>query len=490
MCMQWCNACKYGAVLNMNVRQSFGDITRQLPSGHRCHVRKNPAGFPISNQINSQKEVRMHNLIGTNKDFRRSERKPFAKSVDYFVSLQDTEQLSLKGRAIDISDVGIGIETDYPLAPGHQLFINGGIDKIGTVRWSAKWNDSYRAGIRLKTETVGEIPEARTEDRSRHFRVLDAATDRFNSRLEEIEMRCSDAGVRPEEIYREITNEVDDMMTACAVFEREVKDMNVIKQARTRFREKTNSIVSKSYCINRTRTWPQGSQGDHKTLELAYKNTPLSEGLGLYLDLYMLNLPLAEGVRNRIKMLEELLRQEIQGRSAPSVLNIACGSCRELMGVAPDITESGAKLVCIDNDNDALAYAQSRLAYSGISDEAEFFKYNALRLFDYEQSVAEFGMQDIIYSMGFFDYLPSDFLVKMFGTLFNMLNPDGRIIAPFKDARGYRSQEYHWLVDWDGFQQRKEEDFRQIMADAGIPEDAISEVRDSSGTIIFYIITK
>ena len=32
-------------------------------------------------------------------------------------------------------------------------------------------------------------------------------------------------------------------------------------------------------------------------------------------------------------------------------------------------------------------------------------------MFDHELNMSEFGMQDIIYSVGFFDYLESDFLV-------------------------------------------------------------------------------
>ncbi len=73
------------------------------------------------------------------------------------------------------------------------------------------------------------------------------------------------------------------MLHACKLFEIAIEDKEVVRDAQVRFREKTNPILSKSYCINRTRTWPQGYQGDHKTLEGIYRNTPLSEGIGYYL---------------------------------------------------------------------------------------------------------------------------------------------------------------------------------------------------------------
>src|SRR4030067_328499 len=94
-----------------------------------------------------------------------------------------------------------------------------------------------------------------------------------------------------------------------------------IKKGLWSIRDKTEFIMSKSYLVNRARTWPQGYQGDHKTLEGIYRNIPLSEGIGYYLDMYFLNVALANGVRNRIKKLEEILRKEIAAKDAPSILN-------------------------------------------------------------------------------------------------------------------------------------------------------------------------
>jgi len=225
-------------------------------------------------------------------------------------------------------------------------------------------------------------------------------------------------------------------------------------------------------------------------LEYVYKNAPLSTGLGYYIDHYGLSLPLAQAVRCRIMKLEEIVRQEIRSRKAASVLNIGCGSCRELMGLAPDIVASGAKVTCIDMDGDALAFAMERLSFTEAADSIEFRKYNATRMFDDELNMAAFGMTDIIYSAGLFDYLPSEFLSKVLGALYRMLHEGGTVVAPFKDAARYRSQDFHWLVNWDGFRQRTEKEFRSIIADAGIPITAVREERDATGLIIFYVITK
>lgn len=329
------------------------------------------------------------------------------------------------------------------------------------------------------------------EERGKYIKLLDEAIEKFNKKLEDIEKRCFDPKEYPEKLLNVVTIALNDMSYVCEDFERGVGyDKSVIKDAQVKFREKTNPILSKSYCINRSRTWPQGYQGDYKTLEAVYRNIPLSEGIGYYIDLYLLNAPLAEAVRNRIKELEEILREEILKREQPSILNVACGSCRELMGLSKEIKSSQARFICVDNDNDALAFAQSRLSYTDILPQIELYKYNAHRMFDHESNMIEFGTQDIIYSVGYFDYLPDDFLVKMLNALYMLLNPGGKLIAAFKDANRYKAQPYHWIVDWDGFLQRNEDYFDRLLTQAGIPGGALSVTREKSGVIIFYVATK
>ena len=438
-----------------------------------------------------------------NENRRQYQRKPYVKSVTYCLSgsnFSGQKAFDRNGSVIDISEAGLCIQTVKPLSEGNVVYFDDAIKyAAGIVRWCEELNALYRAGIEIKKdvadakygyEKAGEKALLVGEKQEEYAAVLDAATGKFNKEMADIEDKCMVHHENPEAIPILIREAIDEMIQACEDFENKVMDREVIRKARIRFRQKTDAEISKSYIMNRTRVWPQGSQGDYKTLELAYKNTPLSEGMGYYLDRFMLDLPLGHAVRDRIKKLELMLKDELLKRQEPAILNIACGACRELVGIVPEIIDSGAKVVCIDSDNDALEYAQRRLSDAGLNENIEFYKYNALRLFDYEMSVEEFGKQDIIYSVGLFDYLPSDFLVKMFRTLYGMLNPGGRFIPAFKDAQRYRPQYYHWFVDWDGFLQRKEEDFKKIIDDAGIPSSAITEVRDKTGIIVFYPITK
>ncbi len=329
------------------------------------------------------------------------------------------------------------------------------------------------------------------EEQEHYTLVFGQAIERFLDGMREIERRIVSGSDDPDQIYEEVSGQVDEMLHVCAQYEKEIADETVVRSTRSYFRKRTHSLLSKSYAVNRCRTWPQGHQGDFMTLETAYRDAPLSDGLGYYLDKYVMNLPLGHGVRGRIEKLAELLRQELSARKAPKVLDIACGSCRELQDIVPEIRSSGARFTCIDLDNDALNFAMDRLSHAELRpDQVRFINYNALRLFDRDIATAEFGPQDIIYSVGFFDYLPDDFLVKLLNALYGLLNEGGKLIMAFKDAERYPSQAYHWLLDWDGFRQRRIADFERILKQADIPAGALTTARDRSGTIMFYTAAK
>jgi len=320
--------------------------------------------------------------------------------------------------------------------------------------------------------------------------LLDSKVADYLQQLGFFESKCNQPVADRSKLLAEITVLNDAMLEACAQFERQILDPEAIRAAQATFREKTNPILSKSYCINRCRVWPRGQQGDFETLELAYKNMPLSDGIGYYLDKYLLDSALGVGVRERIQRLRELLRDELKARISPKVLDVACGSCREVFELAPEIKASGARFTCVDLDTEALNFSRDRFSTAGLlSDQVELLTYNALRMFDLETAQKEFGPQDIIYSVGYFDYLPDDFLIKLLNTLYRLLRPDGKLIMAYKDAARYRSQIYHWLVDWDGFKQRIEPDFARLFRLAEIPDTALSMTRVESGSIIFYIAT-
>jgi SAM-dependent methyltransferase len=337
-----------------------------------------------------------------------------------------------------------------------------------------------RAGLQVR-EAGGGAQEA-----------LDAATERYLRQLADLEQRSRRPDADRERLLDEITLLNDSVLQACAKYEEAVgHDREVLAEARRRFRERTHAMLSKSHFINHARTWPRGYQGDFQMLEGVYRNTPLADGIGYYLDRYSLSTTLGTAVRERRALLRELLRRELERRERPKVLDIACGSCREVFELAPQIDAAGATFTCLDFDPAALEYAANRIPYAGIDpDRVVFRQYNALKMVNADRNLREFGRQDVIYSVGFFDYLQDELLVRLLAALYGLLNPGGMLITSFKDRRRYGSQYYRWMVDWDGFLLRTEEESRSLLEAAGIPSALIETGREASQVIIFYNAVK
>lgn len=81
---------------------------------------------------------------------RDAERRPLKGTVNYIViGLEEVSwrMMNLTADIVDISEGGIGIETDYPLEMGHAVHFTNGISEIGVVRWSVRREAGYRAGI-------------------------------------------------------------------------------------------------------------------------------------------------------------------------------------------------------------------------------------------------------------------------------------------------------------------------------------------------------
>jgi len=60
--------------------------------------------------------------------------------------------LEARGRIVDLSKEGFGIETDHPLQKGHVITIrdipDGRVPTHGLVLWSRQINGRFRAGLR------------------------------------------------------------------------------------------------------------------------------------------------------------------------------------------------------------------------------------------------------------------------------------------------------------------------------------------------------
>ncbi|XOF33295.1 MAG: cyclic nucleotide-binding domain-containing protein [Candidatus Electrothrix sp. YB6] len=178
---------------------------------------------------------------------------------------------------------------------------------------------------------------------------------------------------------------------------------------------------------------PKGYAGDFLMMEHIYKNIPAGEGrLGELIDAFCLAGHGPRAIRGR----RVLLRNQLAALTGPlaesgqdiNIMNLACGSGRELFDFLRDCTYSQAiSILCVDIDPDALQH---------ISSQAETFPHRAsIRLMQENiiewalgHTQQEFPRQDIIYSVGLCDYLDKSLARALIRQCCNHLNSGGVLI--------------------------------------------------------------
>ena len=77
-------------------------------------------------------------------------------------------------------------------------------------------------------------------------------------------------------------------------------------------------------------------------------------------------------------------------------------------------------------------------------------------------------------------------MIRLLRGIYDSLSSGGVLLASFKDKLRYDTFDYHWLVKWDHFIQRTEQECLEILELAGVDLDNIIPVRDDSGVILFF----
>lgn len=269
------------------------------------------------------------------------------------------------------------------------------------------------------------------------------------------------------------------------------KNMQKIKD---NFRELIGTWTYKSVIMKRAFEKPRGYPGDYLMLETVYNNKPFSRGIGYYFDNYFLKNPYAVAVRIRKNRLREMLEGYINKAtlSKINILNIACGSCREIKELLPDLkTESSITFNCLDWDEEALKFSQdSLLLIKPKNVDLKFLKEDVMNLIKNESIALLIGRQNLIYSIGLIDYLPDRVLKKLIYALYRLLQKNGRLILTHKNReKTFPPIPPDWFCDWK-FVSRNKEEAIKLFHDSGISDFLLSWDADDFEYVYYFTITK
>jgi len=271
----------------------------------------------------------------------------------------------------------------------------------------------------------------------------------------------------------------------------------VTKKIKNEFRSLVSCWAFKSQIMKRGFDKPRGYPGDSDTLEVIYDKKTFSPNneLGYYFDIYFLDNPYADAVRNRKDKLREILRRcLLSGDKELKILNLACGSSREIweLYTAKDINinQRKAEFTLLDWDDNALEFSRNRLKNISKNIKLNFLKEDVMQFVKSTEFFDKHGKQDLIYSIGLADYLPDRVLKKMIKNSFVGLNPGGSFIIAHKDKEiAFSHLPPEWFCDWEFFS-RNEKDMKDLVESAEIGKFSYNVEREKSGQIFFITITK
>ena len=238
---------------------------------------------------------------------------------------------------------------------------------------------------------------------------------------------------------------------------------------------------------------PKGYAGDFRMMEMIYANHPQGDGiLGEMVDRWCLNTSAAKAVRGRRSLLKNLLEEKLGStgsRSEPlRILNLACGSCRELFDFLSENTRLPAiEAICADADSEALEFTRQ---------EVDVFPHRALIRFLQTDVIRwiigrdkpPIGFLHCIYSAGLTDYLEDRLLQAMATRAYENLVPGGIFVVgnfgPGNPNRAFLD----YLLQWKLIH-RDSTNLRSILSQTPFGADA-EVISEPEGINLFLIARK
>lgn len=207
---------------------------------------------------------------------------------------------------------------------------------------------------------------------------------------------------------------------------------------------------------------PLGYAGDFQLMRLIYGEADRGETmLGRLVNRLSCRLPVTRAGVDRLAVVEGLLRSEIEARAGRPVrlCSLACGPAEEVHRMltrgAPLPADTPLELTLIDQDEDALAFCARRF----VEHETDAARtpvrlhplHTAVKAFvtEPEQLDPLLPPQDVIFTVGLFDYLPGPVARTLVAHLLRFLAPGGTLVvgnfAPH-DASAFLDHVLDWRL--------------------------------------------
>lgn len=254
--------------------------------------------------------------------------------------------------------------------------------------------------------------------------------------------------------------------------------------------ESTAGELEQGIMYRHGRTKPLGYPGDHVMIDMIYDRRADSPGKGKLLDEFFNRQAASQAVRNRKSFFIDTFTGLCRSTPAPTVLDIACGPCRDVAAAikAAGDSAAGCHFHCADMDANAIAYAQNVLA------ECRDVNFCASIPTVTWETANAFRMRpdrkyDLTWSAGLFDYLDERTAALLLKKMWSWTSDGGELIVGNFHVSNPDRPWMEWCGDWRLIH-RTEEDMLRLCDKAGIPANAVRFHFEPLGVNMFLRVRK
>lgn len=260
------------------------------------------------------------------------------------------------------------------------------------------------------------------------------------------------------------------------------------------------SYMMQAPFLHRTRFKPRGYPGDYVVMRYIYDQQ--FEGQNLFakaLHLAAVQTRGAQAVRERKNLIKSRLQSLIDSFPFPErtlrIASVAAGPAQEVYELLRDGTPNGqyVEFVLFDQDEEALAYGQSRIQPLIESrwkpwTRVVYLQDSIRRLIHDPSLFADLGPFDVIFCTGLFDYLRGPTAASLTRTFWNTLTAGGSAyignMHPSNPCRWFLEQHLEWFLTY------RSHDEMLAFATEGAPDADISIVTEPTGVNPFLLVKK
>jgi len=248
-------------------------------------------------------------------------------------------------------------------------------------------------------------------------------------------------------------------------------------------------LINQSPFMNRALRKPRGYAGDDRLLNYLYDDEVLEAptNMGKLLNYAFFSSPAANAIRNRAKIVQGVIFDRLSRKTPLHVTSVASGPAHEVSTMTRllprDSSKSQIIWTLLDQDQKALDNAREAIP-SGVI-EPKFVKAG---LWEIVKGKVELGEQDVVYSLGLFDYVEHRTAVELVRSLYGCLAIGGlMLIGNFHPRNPYRAL-MEGAADW--FLIHRTEDELLQLGKQGAPEGRHFVMAEPEGVNLILVTSK